>query len=501
MNFVFLSILYIIDYFETIHTDQDMKPTFTKLAVLSLVIGTLILSSCSLKQDSGSAARGNELYMQYCATCHGTDLRGGMSKSLLDGVWQFGDGRGYISRNIRDGIPSLGMPSFEKTLTADEINSIVDYLYEAEAAAGARKPELPDSIETMDYEIATKVWVDNLSIPWAIVFLNQDTALVTERPGTLRMVVGDKLLSEPVSGIPEVLHEGQGGLMDVNIDPAYTANGWIYLSYSHALKKRLLNKNAPAMTRIVRGRIKNMKWIDEEVIYEAPHETYRFTRHHYGSRIVFDRKGYLYFSIGERGAQDQAQDPSRPNGKIHRIYPDGSIPEDNPFMDNGLPTLYTLGNRNPQGMSVHPVTDEVWAVEHGPLGGDELNLIRKGVNYGWPVITYGKNYDGSIITEFTRKEGYEQPILYWKPSIAVCGMEFYQGEAFARWQDNYLLVCALKYEEVILLNIEKDRVMHQEVILKNEGRVRDVGMDPAGNIYVVVNEPHRVIKLSPIAER
>ena len=243
-----------------------------------------------------------------------------------------------------------------------------------------------------------------------------------------------------------------------------------------------------------------MEWRDEQLIYEAPRETYRTTRHHYGNRIVFDRKGYLYFSIGDRGAQEQAQDPSRPNGKIHRIYPDGSIPEDNPFISNGLPTLYTLGNRNPQGISVHPLSDEVWAAEHGPLGGDELNLIRPGINYGWPLITYGSNYDGVPVSEFTRMDGYAQPALYWKPSIAVCGVEFYRGEAFPRWK-NKLLVGALKYEEVRLLDIEADRVMHQEVIFKNFGRVRDIGLDPEGNIYVVVNKPDRIIRLTPLAER
>jgi glucose/arabinose dehydrogenase len=236
------------------------------------------------------------------------------------------------------------------------------------------------------------------------------------------------------------------------------------------------------------------------VVYEAPHETYRTTRHHYGNRIVFDRKGYLYFSIGDRGAQDQAQDPTRPNGKIHRIYPDGSVPDDNPFADRGLASIYTLGNRNPQGLSVHPLTDEIWSVEHGPLGGDELNLITAGTNYGWPVITYGSNYNGAPVSQYTRMEGYAQPALYWKPSIAVCGMEFYQGEAFPKWE-NKVLVCALKFEEVRLLDIEADRVMHQEVILKNFGRVRDVGLDPEGNIYVVVNKPDRIIKLSPRGER
>jgi len=288
--------------------------------------------------------------------------------------------------------------------------------------------------------------------------------------------------------------------MDVNIDPQYGENGWIYLSYSHSLEAAQDGQRPPAMTRLVRGKIRDMEWVDEEVIYEAPHESYRTTRHHYGNRIVFDQKGYLYFSIGDRGAQDQAQDPQRPNGKIHRIFPDGSVPKDNPFRETGLPTLYTLGNRNPQGLSVHPATDEVWAAEHGPLGGDELNLIRKGVNYGWPVITYGSNYNGTPVSDVTRKEGYAQPALYWKPSTAVCPIEFYQGEAFPKWK-NKLLVGALKFEDVRLLDIEQDRVMHQEVILKNYGRVRDIGLDPAGNIYVVVNKPDRVIKLSALAER
>jgi glucose/arabinose dehydrogenase len=352
----------------------------------------------------------------------------------------------------------------------------------------------------VEYTIKTEIWVDSLAIPWAIVFLDKDKALVTERPGTLRMVVNGKLVEQPVSGTPEVLHEGQGGLMDVNIHPNYAQNGWIYLSYSHAIDTREGEERPPAMTRIVRGRIRDMTWTDEEVIYEAPRETYITTRHHYGNRIVFDKKGYLYFSIGDRGIQDLAQDPTRPNGKIHRIYPDGSVPKDNPFRATGLPTLYTLGNRNPQGLSIHPETDEVWAAEHGPLGGDELNLIRKGVNYGWPVITYGRNYNGTPVSEFTRKEGYTQPILYWKPSTAVCGIEFYQGEAFPKWK-NKLFVGALKYEDVRLLNIEDDRVMHQEVILKNFGRVRDIGFDPEGNVYVVVNNPDRVIRLSPIGER
>jgi aldose sugar dehydrogenase len=449
-------------------------------------------------EDSDQRAR--EIYDQYCSNCHGKDLRGGNAQSLLDGIWQFGDGSGYVSRNIKYGIPHLGMPSYESSLDDEEIKLLVDYLYEEQSRAGVEKPDPPAQLESIDYTMGCEIWVDDLDIPWGIVFINQDTALFTERPGRLRMVVKGKLLSNPVKGIPGVLAEGQGGLLDVNIDPHYKENGWIYLSYSHSIASKNDNERPPAMTRIVRGRIHEMEWVDEQLIYEAPPETYSTTRHHYGNRIVFDRKGYLYFSIGDRGAQDQAQDITRPNGKIHRIYPDGSIPPDNPFIDRGLSSIFTLGNRNPQGLSVHPASDEVWISEHGPLGGDELNLIRAGANYGWPLITYGSNYNGVPVSDFTRKEGYIQPVLYWKPSIAVCGIEFYQGMAFSKW-NNKLLVGALKYEEVRLMDIEADRVIHQEIILKNYGRVRDIGIDPEGNIYVVVNKPDRILKLSLLSER
>lgn len=473
--------------------------------ILGLLMVPLILSGCkqTLAKEDGAIdpdQGAKEIYDQYCSNCHGTDLRGGNAQSLLDGVWQFGDGQGYVSRNIKFGIPHLGMPSYEQSLTDQEIRLLVDYLYAEQMKAGISKPDPPPELESIDYTIKTEIWVEPLELPWAIVFLNSDTALITERPGSLRMVVGGELLAEAVKGTPEVLNEGQGGLLDVNIDPNYLENGWIYLSYSHQLEAAREDERPPAMTRLVRGKIRDMSWVDEQVIYEAPHDTYRTTRHHYGNRIVFDQKGYLYFSIGDRGAQDQAQDPRRPNGKIHRIYPDGSIPADNPYRDGGLPTLYTLGNRNPQGISLHPLTDELWSAEHGPLGGDELNLIQRGSNYGWPVITYGSNYDGVPVSDHTRKEGYMQPALYWKPSIAVCGIEFYQGKAFPRWE-NKLLVGALKFEEVRLLDIEQDRVIHQEVILKNYGRVRDIGLDPEGNVYVVVNKPDRIIKLSPLAER
>ena len=437
------------------------------------------------------------LYQQYCAQCHGADLDGGMASSMVDGVWQFGAENSYIVRNIKHGIPHLGMPSYENSMSDDEIRAVVNYIRTIEKEEGVQRPPVPETVETMDYFMAAEVFADNLEIPWAIDFIDEQTALITERPGRLRMVKNGQLQPEPVKNTPEVLHEGQGGLLDVAVDPEYERNGWIYLAYSHALSEFQDNR-PPAMTRLVRAKIIDNTWTDEEVIFEAPHETYRTTRHHYGCRIVFDPWGYLYFAIGDRGAGSQAQDMTRPNGKVHRIHKDGSIPNDNPYLYNSeaLETLYSLGNRNIQGMAIHPRTGKLWTTEHGPMGGDELNLIEAGKNYGWETITYGRNYNGSVITDLTHLPGMEQPNFYWKPSIAVCGLDFYTGSLFEKWQDR-LLVGALKYEEVRLLQLEDDRVIHEQVILKGAGRVRDVATGPDGAIYVVLNDPGKVLRLTP----
>ena len=286
--------------------------------------------------------------------------------------------------------------------------------------------------------------------------------------------------------------------MDVAVDPDFDNNGWIYLAFTHGLEKKESDRRAPGMTKVVRGHIVDGAWTDSEELFEAPHEMYRTAGQHFGGRIVFDPDGYLYFSIGDRGASEHAQDLGKPNGKIHRIYPDGRIPRSNPFYgkQGAMASIYSYGHRNPQGLAVHPQTGRIWSTEHGPLGGDELNLIQAGVNYGWPVISYGINYNGVPITDIFRKEGMEQPNLYWKPSIAVCGLHFYQGDLFPKW-NNRLLVGALKFEELQLLDIEDDRVIYQQTILKNAGRVRDVTIGPDGAIYVVLNRPGVVLRFSP----
>ena len=475
-----------------------MKKNNLLLLTFISIVGILFaISSCRTTPALTGSSDIPETFTKLCASCHGADLKGEIAQSLLDGSWQFGSGKSDIMRSIKFGYPHHGMPAWGAILADEEIDSLVSYLLKEEKRLGISKPGIPESLETQDYAIQVEVVAEGLEIPWSIDFLNADKALITERSGRLRIMENGTLLADSVDGIPAVRAWGQGGLLDVAVDPEYEKNGWIYLSFSHGIDKREGEEEIPAMTSIVRGKLDGNRWTNQEVLFEAPHETYRTARWHFGSRIVFDPDGYLYFSIGDRGSSEDAQDLSKPNGKVHRIHRDGRIPRANPFYGKkgAMGSIYSYGHRNPQGLAVHPQTGQVWATEHGPLGGDELNLLRPGLNYGWPVISYGINYNGEIITELFRKEGMEQPIFYWKPSIAVCGLDFYSGDMFPIWE-NRLLVGALKMEELQLLDIEKDRMMYRQTILKNAGRVRDVMTGPDGAIYVVLNGPGTVIRLS-----
>jgi len=279
----------------------------------------------------------------------------------------------------------------------------------------------------------------------------------------------------------------------VAVHPDYATNGWIYLSYSHP------GPDASAMTWVMRAHLKGDALVDQETLFAPPVELYRSGPVHFGSRFVFDGKGYLFFTIGERGQKDDAQDLTRPNGKVHRIREDGRVPEDNPFVKTAgaLPTIWSYGHRNPQGLARNPVTGELFDAEHGPRGGDELNRVEPGKNYGWPIITYGMNYDGTPITDLTAKEGMQQPVLHWTPSIAVCAIDFYVGDRFPRWR-NDLLVSALAAEDLRRLRIEGGRVTKQEVLFKGIGRIRDVVVGPDGLVYLALNVPDRIARLVPV---
>jgi glucose/arabinose dehydrogenase len=302
---------------------------------------------------------------------------------------------------------------------------------------------------------------------------------------------------EPIAGTPKVWAQSQGGLLVVEAHPDYARNGWIYLAFSDPGEKA-----GEAMTAVVRGRIRDGRWVDEEQIYRAPRELYRSAGVHFGTRLVF-AEGYLFFGIGDRGAQDQAQDLKRPNGKIHRVHDDGRVPADNPFVKTpgALPTIWSYGHRNPQGIVARPGTAgagfQLWETEHGPRGGDELNLVRRGANYGWPLITYGMNYNGTPITSETGRPGLEQPVLHWTPSIAACGLAVYEGNAFSGWRGN-LITGSLQQQELRRLVLDGETVREQEVLFRGIGRVRSVHVSPQGEVLVCLEGPGRVVRLVPV---
>ncbi len=332
-------------------------------------------------------------------------------------------------------------------------------------------------------------YITGLNEPWGYAFLGMEDVLVTEKTGKLLYI---SHFPEPmeIKNIPTVNKSGQGGLLDVAIDPDYVENKWIYLTYSHPLSGR----SGPSMTRLIRGRIKNFEWTDQEILFEAKQEDYIDTGYHYGSRITFDDQGHIYFSIGDRGRKDDAQDINLPNGKIHRINKDGTIPADNPFVDGKYPSIYSYGNRNPQGLIWHPDTGVLWETEHGPKGGDELNSIRAGKNYGWPVISYGINYNGTELTPFKAKPGMEQPVSQWTPSIAACGLDVYSSDLFPEWKGR-LLAGSLAFQSLRLIDVEGDSYVSEVEILKDKGRIRDVTTGPDGAIYVAL--PKKIARLTP----
>jgi glucose/arabinose dehydrogenase len=470
--------------------------SFTKV----LAAAAAVLLCCSGRTDAQlhiGTGKITETYAMHCAACHGAELAGGQSQSLLDDQWKFGGDDQSLARSIREGHKEEGMPPFGGLLSEQEIRALVIFIREKAQAAqrGEKAPARPLSeilAKGEEHSFRVELVVDGVETPWSVAFLPDGRMLVTEKPGRLRVVEGGKLVPEPVAGVPRVYAQGQGGLLDVAVHPDYARNGFLYLSYSDP------GPDGSAMTRVMRARLEKNALVGQEILFTAPPELYRKGTVHFGSRFVFDGKGHLFFSIGERGHQDDAQSLARPNGKVHRIMDDGKVPDDNPFVKtkDALATIWSYGHRNPQGLAQHPVTGELWDAEHGPRGGDELNRVERGKNYGWPVITYGMNYDGTPITELTAKEGMEQPVHYWVPSIAVCAIDFYRGERFPRWQ-NDLLVSSLASEDLRRLRIEGGRVTKQEVLLQGIGRVRDVVAGPDGLVYLALNTPDRVVRLVP----
>ena len=337
------------------------------------------------------------------------------------------------------------------------------------------------------YSIETVV--DNLSNPWGMTWLPDGAMLITEKSGELiHFKDGTKT---NIENMPDVYVRGQGGLLDIELHPNYKENGWIYITHVSSE-----GSGQGGNTKLIRARLDGMRFTQIEDLYKAEPNSRR--GQHFGSRIEFDNDGYVYFSVGDRGNRDvNPQDISRDNGKIYRLHDDGRIPDDNPFVNepDAKKAIYSYGHRNPQGMAKHPKTGEIWSHEHGPKGGDEININKKGANFGWPVISYGVNYSGTKFTEETARPGMEQPVYYWVPSIAPCGMAFVTGNKYPDWE-GHLLVGSLKFNYVELLKLDGNTVISREKIAEDIGRVRNVKMGPDDLIYIAL-EGQGIVRLIP----
>ncbi|MBT6176819.1 MAG: PQQ-dependent sugar dehydrogenase [Deltaproteobacteria bacterium] len=331
----------------------------------------------------------------------------------------------------------------------------------------------------------------DLHHPWGMAFINANRVLITERRGRLLALNLKSKHTQVVRGLPRIIAQGQGGLLDVAIDPQFEKNRWVYISYTGGLPRS-------KSTHVGRGKLQNGKLNQFQVIFKA--SPLMKSQFHFGSRLVFSNQGHLYISLGERGQKSLAQDPSNHSGSMIRVWPDGSVPADNPFLKQRgyQPSIFSYGHRNMQGAALHPTTGEVWAHEHGPKGGDEINVIRPGRNYGWPKTTYGIDYDGTIISTQTTLPGITSPIHHWTPSIAPSGMAFVKGPLFSKWRGD-LLVGALKDRRLMHLTIRGEQVLEQEPLLGELAeRIRDVEIGPSGAIYLLTDSKNgSLLKLTP----
>lgn len=455
----------------------------------------------AVAQRPEPAARTN--FTTLCSGCHGTDPAGGRAPSLFNSALLNELSDEFIKETVLAGVPAAGMPPFAGVLDDTAVFQLIAYLRN-EAADFAERPVFvasPDGqlIQSDKGAFRIEVLAGGMEVPWGMVFLPDGRMLVTERSGHLRIFDGEALLAHSVDGIPAVQVGQDAGLLDIILHPDYADNGWIYLSYVETLPGYVPPAQAPvesprgrpewppSMTVIIRGRLSDRnEWVDSEELFRADPRYYTTSGAHFGSRFAFDDEKHLYFSIGERGAAEDAQDLSSPLGKIHRVNADGTVPPDNPFVgvDGAVPTIWSYGHRNPQGLDFDPSTGLLWESEHGPSGGDEINIIEPGRNYGWAVVSMGIERS---ITQ-TSAPGMEQPVVYYTPTIAPSGISFYEGDRFPGWHGS-LLVAGLAGQQLRRLEVRGREVVAQEVLFDQFGRTRAVASGPDGLVYVLLQNP------------
>jgi aldose sugar dehydrogenase len=470
-----------------------------KIILFSIIlISIFALSNCAnnnlaKKEFTSSANNIAGKYKDLCSGCHGQNV------SDFENIkWKYGITNKEINYSIAEGYPNFGMPSFKKSLTNLEVDSLTKMMMEAlENKVNVKVPKIPMQPFYTSPSTNVTVQIDTIATgfdsPWGFAQIASEQFLITDRAGTLYKV-DNKRNKTAIKNTPKVVAEGQGGLLDIELDPNYATNGWVYISYS---KLKIENGTKLYTTAIVRGKIVTDNFEQQEEIFEASPAT--TTRHHYGSKLVFDNDGYLYFSVGERGKHFEfPQKTDNDNGKIHRINADGSIPNDNPFVNtpNAKKSIYSYGHRNPQGLTINRVTNQIWDNEHGPKGGDEINLIKKSANYGWPVVSFGINYDNSILTNIHEKSGMENPEHFWVPSIAPSGLCFVTGNKYPKWKGD-MLTGSLKFNYIARSIMKKNKIVGEEKLLADIGRVRNVEMGTDGYIYVGIERPGMVVRLLP----
>lgn len=467
-----------------------------------------------------------KLYADTCSGCHGDGRTAGRAPDILDQKLLVQRTDEQLHRTIRDGVPDAGMPAFKDMLTDAQIWQLAAHLrleagYQAFAPVFVENPA-GKVIRSEKQAFRLDVVAEGLETPWGMAFLPDGRMLVTERPGRLRIIDKGRLLP-PVTGLPEVFERQDAGLLDVTVHPDYRRNGWVYISYvemapGHTAPPRATANlpysqrppNPPNMTVVVRGRINaRNQWVESQPVFRAPYALYTANGSHYGSRFAWDRQGKLLFSIGDRGDMANAQKLDNPLGKIHRVNDDGTPAADNPFVDTpgAWPTIWSLGHRNPEGLAWQPGTGALWESEHGPVGGDEINIVEKGKNYGWGVVSMG--IQPGITARF--REGMEPPIVHYTPTIAPAGIAFYAGDRYPGWR-NSLFVTGLVGQQLRRLEVRGRDVIGQEVLFQQFGRVRAVSQGPDGYLYillqsptgagttinVIASTPGRVFRLTPV---
>jgi len=429
-----------------------------------------------------------ENFQLYCAGCHGTNMERFAGKTYQAGVSD-----SYLENTVKEGLPTMGMPAFRKTFSDDEVRLLVDYMVDElrQEKNDQAATVFPPVISSMYGGYSLEPVITGLDVPWTVAFLPDGDMLVAERSGQLFRFRNDKLAAI-IEGVPPVFARGQGGLFDIVLHPDYRLNGWIYISYAAVDP----DDGDKGNTAVIRARLRDDKLTDIQNIFAAL--PYSDKTYHFGGRMVFDRSKHLYVTVGDRGNRPDAQSLDTYSGKVHRLNDDGTIPADNPFTDKAgaITSTYSYGHRNQQGIVYNLERDEIWTNEHGPKGGDELNLIVPGKNYGWPEITYGINYDGTIITPLKEKEGMEQPVHQWTPSIAPSSLLLVTSDRYPQWKGDFFSG-SLSFRYLERTRVQKGSPAETEKLLDGIGRVRHVCTGPDGYIYVAVEKPGAVYRLLP----